>query len=256
MSALVKYSLLSFPLTSVGLGVWQLRRLEWKNKLVADMESRLTSEPLDLFHINSANQLKDLEYRAVRVKGYYDTNPEKQIYLTPKILVSNREAVLRGRSEYQRNIGVNVITPFNVDGSDLRILINRGWLPHKGPENYKDNSHMGLGKEGEVKEVIGVIRTSDKRARFGMKTDTSSREWDVRDVEQLAGALKTAPIYLEALQNDPPAEPGIPIGGQTQVKIRNEHLNYAITWFGLSIFSLFMWYTKFGRRVKSISKPH
>lgn len=243
MSKLVEYLLLVFPLGSAGLGVWQLRRLEWKKNLIAELESRLKSQPLDLMAIDSINDLTELEYRPFKIKGCFDTNPKNQIFLKPRILVSTREASMRGRSQYQRNIGVNVITPFLVENTDLRILINRGWLPLKGPENYEECADKGLGKANENREIIAILRSSDKTNKFGMKNDPSTEQWTIRNVEEMSSHLKTAPIYLELVENNPPGEYGTPFSGQTLVKVRNEHLNYAITWFGLSVFSFFMWYS-------------
>lgn len=248
MGYIVKYGLLSFPLASVGLGVWQLKRLEWKKGLIRDLENQIKQEPVDLKTIESLDQIKDYEYRRVRVRGKYDTNPQNQILLKPRQLVINKEAIGRGRTNLQSNVGACIVTPFNVDGSDLRILVNRGWLASRGPDNIQDDAHVGLDSGGEPIEVTGVIRKSDKRATYGLNNNMTLNEWHIRDIEAMAKKLKTAPLFIDA-EEDPTRTRG-PFGGQTHLEIRNEHLNYAITWFGLAFFTVVMWYGKYGYRKK------
>lgn len=240
MSTIIKYSLLSFPLASIGLGVWQLRRLEWKNDLIAKLEERLTSEPLDLLQIESTKDLHKLEYRRVKAKGRFDTDPNNQIILKPRPLVVNKEAIHRGKTDFQSNVGLNVVTPFSIDDTNLRILVNRGWLPTKG---YED-----ITLKPESVELVGILRTTDKRPTYGMKNDEKTNVWQIRDIEAMSRALKTAPIFLDKEQELHATEG--PIGGQTQLNVRNEHLNYAITWFALSLFSFAMWFSKYGMKKK------
>lgn len=245
MAQLVKYSLLSFPLASAGLGVWQLKRLDWKKGIINDIERQMKQEPLELKAVDSIDELSNDEYRRVRVCGQYDQDPNNQIYLMPRQLVVNDEAAARGRTKLQSNVGVNVVSRFNVDGSDMKILVNRGWLPSKGEESVSTSSHIGLDSAGGPLELTGIVRVSDNRPSYGLKNNESSNEWQIRDVRALAKRLKTDPLFIDA-EEDVSRTEG-PYGGQTQLHIRNEHLNYAITWFSLAFFTLIMWYTKYGR---------
>lgn len=245
MGHVVKYVLFTFPVASAGLGVWQIKRLKWKKDLIANLEKCTLQEPIDLLEINSLKDLEDLEYRRVKTKGHFDLDPKHQMYLKPRQLIVNEEAVYRGRSAHQSNIGVNVITPFHVDGTNLRVLVNRGWLSARGPDNVKDNAHLDL-ESGGSRELVGVLRKSDKRPTFGIKNDQASNEWHIRDVEAMAQVLKAAAIFIDAEQNTDRKKG--PIGGQTSLNVRNEHLNYAITWFSLSALCLVMWYSKYGKR--------
>ncbi|PIO37835.1 hypothetical protein AB205_0103900 [Aquarana catesbeiana] len=43
--------------------------------------------------------------------------------------------------------------------------------------------------------------------------------------------------------------PGGPIGGQTRVTLRNEHMQYIVTWYGLCAATTFMWFKKFVQKV-------
>lgn len=107
-----------------------------------------------------------------------------------------------------------------------------------------ENANVGLTKDTRL--ITGVIRKSQKHTTYGMDNDETLQEWHIRDIDAMARRLKTAPIMID-LDPDPKRLEG-PYGGQTQLNIRNEHLNYAITWFALAVFSWMMWYTKYGRR--------
>lgn len=240
----VKYSLLTFPIASTGLGVWQIKRLEWKKKLLADLDKQMSEEPIDLMAVNSAAHLADLEYRRIKTRGRYDPDPSHQIFLKPRALIVNEEAIYRGKTAHQSNNGVNVITPFLVDGSSLRILVNRGWLDSK---EYRQHAHIGLDKD-ESQSLCGVVRKSDKKSTYGVNNIVTSDEWHIRDIDAMSKVLKTASIFIDAEQDNKRTEG--PIGGQTQLNVRNEHLNYAITWFSLAALTFVMWYSKYGKKFK------
>jgi surfeit locus 1 family protein len=244
VNRVVKYSLLAFPAASCGLGYWQIKRLGWKKGLISDLEMQMENSPVDLLSLDLSNGTDQHEYRRVRVRGRYDVDPKHQLYLKPRQIVINEEATARGRTANQSGVGANVITPFQFDGTNFRILVNRGWLSLKGKDNVKDNAQVGL--TDATQELTGVLRKSDNRSTYGVHNDETLQDWHIRDISAMARRLNTKPIMID-LDADPKRTEG-PYGGQTQLNIRNEHLNYAITWFSLAAFSFMMWYTKFGRR--------
>ena len=61
----------------------------------------------------------------------------------------------------------------------------------------------------------------------------------------MARELETAPIFIDAIKEC--SVKGGPLGGQTAVNLRNEHMNYVITWFSLTILTTYMWWSKFGK---------
>lgn len=254
MSQVIKWSILSFPIASAGLGVWQLKRLKWKKNLIKEVEARLSDEPIDLFSIDSIEDLKNKEYHRIKVKGRFDRDPEHQIIMRPRLLVPNDESIARGLPKTNPKVGAHVITPFQLADSNLRILINRGWMPIQGPNNYSDYSSVGLGPENKDIEVIGISRKSDKSTKFGMSNDEQTSEWQFRDIDAMARKLETAPIYIEAEASLSPVVG--PIGGQTQLKIRDQHLEYAVTWFSLTLATTFLWYTYYFSSKKLRRKVH
>ena len=59
----------------------------------------------------------------------------------------------------------------------------------------------------------------------------------------LTGAV---PVFLDATYDS--SVPGGPIGGQTRITLRNDHMSYLITWYGLSLATAFLWYRKIIQR--------
>nr|CAD7395192.1 unnamed protein product [Timema cristinae] len=114
-------------------------------------------------------------------------------------------------------------------GLSLTILVNRGWVPAKmkNPEQRKQGQ-----VEGEV-ELVGLVRLNETRPPFTPKNNANTLLYSCilmisRDLEQMAEMVGAAPVYLEATESS--SVPGGPIGGQTRISLRNEHMSYIITW--------------------------
>jgi surfeit locus 1 family protein len=69
---------------------------------------------------------------------------------------------------------------------------------------------------------------------FTPAPDPKTRLWFVKDVPAIAKAASVTalPVLIEA--DATPNKGGWPVGGQTRVDFPNDHLQYAITWFGLA----------------------
>ena len=83
--------------------------------------------------------------------------------------------------------------------------------------------------------LVGVWRVPDAPGAFTPAPDQAHRIWYARDLEGIAAAdhiRLAAPVVIEADATPNPG--GWPKGGQTVVTFRNNHLSYAITWFGLA----------------------
>lgn len=61
-----------------------------------------------------------------------------------------------------------------------------------------------------------------------------------RDVDRMSKIAGTEPYLLDATVASNVIDG--PIGGQTTINIRNEHMSYVVTWFGLSGLSAYFWY--------------
>ncbi|CAG9781858.1 unnamed protein product [Diatraea saccharalis] len=237
-----KWILLMFPVTSFGLGCWQVHRLQWKLNLIDMMQAKSNSVPTTL--PDSYEELEKMEYMPVKVKGQF--LHDKEFVIGPKALIDNSPMARVGSlvSDPKKNQGWLIVTPFRLSDSGQVILINRGWVPTKlKPKETRDASMI----KGEV-ELVGVVRLTEKRAPFMPKNNPANGSWYSRDLEQMSEYLDCLPIWLDVRGiSDPPA--GWPIPNQTRVTLRNEHFSYLVTWYLLSIFTAIMWHRYFIKKL-------
>ncbi|KAJ8916898.1 hypothetical protein NQ315_013367 [Exocentrus adspersus] len=235
---LTGWFLLVIPASTFSLGVWQIYRKRWKENLIADLKSRIDSDPVSL--PKSLEEVYKLEYKTVHVKGYF--LHDKELYIGPRSLLlkgdaSTQSALIMGKGNTSH--GYQVITPFKLVDRNETILVNRGWVPAK----KKDQSRREKGQVEGIVDVIGVVRLHENRPTFSPKNKEKSNIFFYRDLQQLSDAAGTLPILIDATSEfDVPEGP---IGGQTRVSLRNEHISYILTWFALCGATSFMWYKKF-----------
>jgi cytochrome oxidase assembly protein ShyY1 len=81
-----------------------------------------------------------------------------------------------------------------------------------------------------------VLRWPESRGAFSPKDDPDRNIWFVRDPVAIAAAKswgEVAPFFVEL--ESPQPSGGLPRPGALKVNLRNEHLQYAITWYGLAL---------------------
>jgi surfeit locus 1 family protein len=135
----------------IRLGIWQLDRLAQRRAFNARVEAQIGQPVLTLRGPNLKVDLKNMEYRQVEVTGTYDFAGQ---------------VVLRNQA-WNDQMGVDLLTPLHIAGSDQSVLVDRGWIP------YEDFASGALGKytqPGTV-TVTGVIRASETRPEIGWRTD-------------------------------------------------------------------------------------
>ncbi|TRY64006.1 hypothetical protein TCAL_00782 [Tigriopus californicus] len=228
-----KYLLLIIPATTFGLGVWQTQRLSWKSKLIQELSDKTQAPPIDL--PETLTDINGLEYQRVKVRGRFDhTRPT---FIGPRSLLTSDETSAGGLISSNSTAGWHVIMPFQLSDRPETILVNRGWVSkyHLDPKLLADQS-----SQDEV-DVVGVVRTTEPRQQFQPKNSFRDNKWLSRDVEKLAAYLNTDPIFIDACDSVPNG----PVGGQTRVTLRNDHLSYLLTWFSLAAATTYMWIKKF-----------
>ncbi|XP_077141009.1 surfeit locus protein 1 isoform X1 [Ranitomeya variabilis] len=235
---LVKWMLLLIPVASFGLGTWQIQRRKWKLNLIQQLEAQVTSSPISL--PADLAELQTLEYHPVKVTGHFDHS--KELYLRPRTLVrpSNQSQESSGMAPPET--GAHVITPFLCTDSGITILVNRGFVSNK-----KLNPQTRL--EGQIDgklDLVGIVRLSETQQQFAPENDAQNNVWYYRDLAAMAEQTGAQPIYIEADCDS--TVPGGPIGGQTRLTLRNDHLQYSVTWFSLSAFTSLLWFQKFIRK--------
>ena len=197
---------------AMGLGVWQVERLHWKLGLIAQVQHNMSAAPIS---IDAAMALgPQAQYRRVAADGSFDNAKEAYAFATDAT----------GAMVY------HVLVPFTL-GDGRVLMVDRGVVP----KERLDPATRSGGQLQDVRHVVGVWRTPDPTGAFTPAPDRAHRIWYARDVAGMAkadGVALAAPVVIEADATPNPG--GWPKGGQTVVAFRNEHLQYAITWFGLA----------------------
>ena len=146
----------------IGLGVWQLKRLAWKEGLIAEIEARAKGTPITLQEaIGLARTGKDPSYYRVHVKGRFDNDKERYLYA----LSTEGEP------------GWHVIAPFSTVEGDL-VLIDRGFVP----DHLREPSTRAAGQlDGDV-DVTGLVRLPETQGLFTPDNDPNANQWFWRDL--------------------------------------------------------------------------
>ncbi|XP_013417320.1 surfeit locus protein 1 isoform X3 [Lingula anatina] len=243
------YPLLLAPAIFTYLGFWQIQRLKWKMGIIDMLNERTNSDPIPL--PEDLREIQDLEYHPIRVRGTFDHS--REVVVSPKGRVeSKNQAVMRGlqpntEKNEMTHYGGWVVTPFKLSDRNTTILINRGWVPHSKIDPKKRQKGQ---VEGEV-ELVGLVKHAEKKSRYAssnmytktVKSDYEAVRFLVLDVDEIAHYLNTAPVCLSA-DADSTVEEG-PVGGQTRVKVRNDHFSYILIWLSLAILTSYSWYKQF-----------
>ncbi len=222
----------------VSLGVWQIHRLGWKEALIARVEAGLSAAPIPAPGPDAwpTLDLGNLEYRPVTITGHYLNDEE--------IFVNETLTEPQGRVG---GYGFFVMTPFMADAGWI-VYVNRGFVPR---DRKDPATRAGSRIEGET-TVTGPIRQPHDRTWYMPADDIAGNEWFSHDPALYAAAQghaaeRVAPYYIDS-RFDAALPGGLPQGGETIVSFPNNHLAYALTWFGLAtgiagMFAAFAWQT-------------
>jgi surfeit locus 1 family protein len=202
----------------VSLGTWQMQRLQWKEALIAAIAERRSAPPVPLQEIEAmAAAGEDIDYRTVRVSGIYDHGRERHFFAT-----------------HEGRTGFYVFTPLMLaDGRAL--FVNRGFVPFE----KKDASTRPEGQVAGSVAIDGLARAklSEKPSSLVPDNDVAKNIFYWKDLDAMASSAgiapdRVVPFFVDA---DASANPGdLPIGGVTQFALPNNHLQYALTWYGLA----------------------
>lgn len=201
----------------IGLGVWQVQRLEWKEAIIADRMERMNAPAVTLSAV-PAGDWRAFELRPVRARGVYRHDKSLEI----------ASRTLKGRP------GVHVLTPLVLSDGAGTVLVNRGWVP---PVNVRDPAEFR--RPGGVVTVDGFLRAGAKTSAWVPDNEPANDIWFYADAPAMAKARGLANVKPYVIELAPTAAGlagarGYPIAGQTVTAINNNHLQYAITWFGLA----------------------
>ena len=185
----------------IGLGVWQMQRLAWKEGIIAQATGMIAADPVAL--PASLDPVAD-RYRAVQVSGRF-TGEEAHV------LTSTREA----------GPGFLVVAAFETTAGQ-RILIDRGYVP----ETEKTTP-----RPGHAAEVTGNLAWPDDITPSTPAYNADRAIWYGRDLPGMSALLGTDPVLIVARNDTGDGVTSQPI---TTAGFRNNHLQYAVTWFLLA----------------------
>jgi surfeit locus 1 family protein len=187
----------------VSLGIWQLQRLAWKEGVLAEIEARIGAAPVAVPEAPEADRDR---YLPVKVAGR--TTGEELLVLV---------------SQKQVGAGYRVISAFET-GDGRRLLLDEGYIRE--------------GEKGATRPAVAMTVTGNLHWPDEVDGFTPAPDWDAglifaRDVPAMAAALGAEPVLVIARTvsgTDPRATP-LPV---TADGIPNNHLGYAVQWFGLA----------------------
>lgn len=185
----------------IALGLWQLERLEWKLEIIGRIESRLAAAPVP---VPADPSEAAHEYLRVREAGALEPG-EIHVYTSVR----------------PGEVGYRVIAPMRLaDGR--RILIDRGFVPIEEKDAARPPGPI---------TVEGALLWPDASDLFSTEPNRAANIWINRDLAAMAEALGTLPVLIVLSGSDAVTAPmALPVSPS----IRNAHLEYALTWFGVA----------------------
>lgn len=221
----------------IGLGVWQLQRLDWKEALIEIRAERVISPVIDLVPRTRVDVIRDpgnfemrlppqagidaiagdiaqYEYRPIRLAGQFR-------HPAAMHLVSRTR---KGAA------GEHVLTPFALVQGGV-VLVDRGWVPPRQSNNATREYDRPQGRL----MLEGYIRLFAVPGRFTPDNDPATDTWFWLDPDAMSTAVGEEVIgsfYVQAAPVD--ADGVMPAGSIPEIALRNPHLHYALTWFGVA----------------------
>ncbi|MGZ5876520.1 MAG: SURF1 family protein [Bradyrhizobium sp.] len=209
----------------VGLGMWQLQRRLEKHALVAALTVRLAAAPESLPSPAQWNVLtpgRD-EFRRVSFTATYASGPDAMVY-------SSGSAVRDDIS----GPGTWAFMPARLP-TGKTVVINAGFMQNTMQDRAQQDRAVTRLVTGDPVTLTGYIRFPETAGVLTPSENPAKRLWFTRDhlaMAQVLGWGEVAPFYVDLEQPVPPN--GIPKPGPLEVHLKDDHLQYAITWFALA----------------------
>ena len=218
------FTLLTLALL-IGLGVWQLQRRAEKHALIAQLTERLAATPETLpppAQWRALTPPRD-EFRRVRFSATYESRPDAIVYSAGSAI---REDI--------SGPGTWAFLPARLTTGET-IVINTGFVQNTMQDRAQQDRAVARLVTGVPVTLTGYIRFPEIAGALTPRENLAKRLWFTRDHLGIARALgwgEVAPFYIDL--ETPAPESGIPKPGPLEVHLKDDHLQYAITWFGLA----------------------
>lgn len=191
----------------IGLGTWQLHRLQWKEAVLSQIATAEASPPIAL-------SLEPAPFTKVFATGRFRFDRAAQFGAEVRDLRTGP------------TMGTYQIVPL-VRENAATIMVNRGWAPR--------TRNTPLDEPSDIVTVTGYVRNGDKTSWFSAADDTPTRQFytlDPRVIAAAVGVVDAEPFVLVALGSSRIGT--FPELAQRLPRPPNNHLAYVITWYGLA----------------------
>ena len=199
----------------IGLGVWQVERLQRKLEMIAERDAGFTQAPIELTARDA--DLAGLAWRRVTVTGRFDHDHELHLW----------------HINTDGNAGYDVLTPFvRTDSTDGQVLlVDRGWVPIAA----KEATTRAAGQVQGTVTINGFVRLDlEGRTAVTPQNDPARNSWYFVDYAAMAKQAGVPLRPLVVVADASPNPGGLPIGLARPPELTNRHLGYALTWFSLA----------------------
>ena len=203
----------------IGLGVWQLERRVWKENLIATLTARLARAPAELAPPADWARLKP------------DADEYTRVKFSAEFLAGQEALVYTAGSAFRPDVqgpGYWVFAPARLSGGGI-VVVDRGFVP-------LERKDRGRKARRRARSISSASCAGRRRAGCSRRTTIRrATSGIVRDPQAIAAAKKwdgAAPFYIEQESPVPPG--GLPKPGKLAVALPDNHMQYAITWFGLA----------------------
>lgn len=199
-----------------GLGFWQLDRLSEKNALINKIKINIDTKPV---HV-SVNDFIQLEkFSKISISGRFAEG--KDIFLYGR------------RSGAPEKDGYYILSPFILENNQT-ILVSRGWVPHSIKKQI-ENKEVKLPFSHEI--ITAIVMPGEKTQFLTPANDISRNIWFNIDLvlAQKIKVITFADFYLRQINNNNIPEGMVSLNADNLSHIRNDHMEYALTWFSLAI---------------------
>ncbi|WAX94685.1 SURF1 family protein [Aminobacter sp. NyZ550] len=203
----------------IGLGSWQVERLNWKEGLIAQINERTQMQPLRLAEMEVKYRATgDVDYWPVTLSGTFEHAGERHFLAT-----------------WEGQSGFYVYTPLKLDDGRF-VMVNRGFVPY----DFKDAAKRPVGQVTGPVSITGLARNplAGKPGSLVPDNDPAKNVFYWKDLGVMAATAglpadaAVVPFFVDADKTPNPG--GLPVGGVTMVDMPNNHLQYAVTWYGLA----------------------
>ena len=200
--------------TTMALGTWQVERLQWKEGIIAALAEANVKDPITTLPADE-KELDALQFRKVSLKGTW--LGDREFHLAPRY--------------WRDQFGYTIVTPFKL--ADNRILlVNRGWVPaaKKEPSTRPETAVKGRAT------INGLIRTDSDRSYFSPPNQPEKNLWFGRDIAAMgdhAKLQKLVPVMVDLVGVQDANK--LPVPSDGTIRLRNDHLSYIITWYGIAL---------------------